>query len=252
MKNSKKQQWGILAGGAVIVLAVVYYFFVSPRPEPPKEAPKAPVVEKKVEPPPLEPIDLDLDQSDATVRKLVAGLSSRPELAQWLVTDNVVRKFVTAVDNIAIGESPRRQIDFFMPNDDFLAVKTKDGRYNIDPNSYKRYDLIATVFTSLDAEGFATLYRRLKPTIEKAYKEMGYPDEDFDNTMRKAISEMLAVPVVGGNIGLKDKVLSFKMTNPDLENLTPAQKHLLRMGPKNVQAIQAKLREIAADLGFSE
>jgi hypothetical protein len=38
--------------------------------------------------------------------------------------------------------------------------------------------------------------------------------------------------------------------DPDLENLTAAQKHLLRMGPENIRVIQAKLREIAQALGF--
>jgi hypothetical protein len=36
-----------------------------------------------------------------------------------------------------------------------------------------------------------------------------------------------------------------------LEELSPAQKHLLRMGPANVQKIQSKLRELASALGVS-
>ena len=90
----------------------------------------------------------------------------------------------------------------------------------------------------------------MKPTITKAYRELGYPEADFDDTMRRAIAQMLAVPVVEGNIELQEEVVTFSMTDPDLEKLNPAQKHLLRMGPGNVQAIQAKLREIAGYLGL--
>ena len=35
-----------------------------------------------------------------------------------------------------------------------------------------------------------------------------------------------------------------------LESLTNAQKQLLRMGPRNVKLIQAKLREVAVALGI--
>lgn len=40
------------------------------------------------------------------------------------------------------------------------------------------------------------------------------------------------------------------LVDPDLENLSLAQKHLLRMGQDNVRTIQAKLREMAQTLGF--
>ena len=45
---------------------------------------------------------------------------------------------------------------------------------------------------------------------------------------------------------------TYLMVDPLLEELSPAQKHLLRMGPENLQLIQAKLREIALALGFGE
>ncbi len=252
LKISKKQRWGMLAGALIVLLGVAYYFFLrSPQPDQREAAAKAPSIEEPVlSAEEIEPIDLDLNESDSVVRKLVEGLTSRPELAQWLVTDDVVRKFVAAVDNIATGLTPRAQVDFFKPEGDFLAVETIDGRYNADPASFRRYDVVAQVFTSLDAMGFATLYRRLKPTIARAYRELGYPDQDFDDTMRRAIAQMLAVPVVEGNIGLEEDVVTFRMTDPELEKLNPAQKHLLRMGPRNVRAIQAKLREIALDLGL--
>jgi hypothetical protein len=39
-------------------------------------------------------------------------------------------------------------------------------------------------------------------------------------------------------------------TAPELEGLSRAQKHLLRMGPGNVRVIQAKLRELRTALGL--
>ncbi len=81
---------------------------------------------------------------------------------------------------------------------------------------------------------------------------MGYPEEDFDKTLDEAIVELLKVPVVKGEILLESKVISYAMADPKLEDLSEAQKHLLRMGPENVRKIQAKLREIGLALGIPE
>jgi hypothetical protein len=42
------------------------------------------------------------------------------------------------------------------------------------------------------------------------------------------------------------------LVDSKIEEMSPPQKHLLRMGPENVQLIQAKLRELARALGFPE
>jgi hypothetical protein len=45
--------------------------------------------------------------------------------------------------------------------------------------------------------------------------------------------------------------IGYAYADPRLEGLSPPQKQLLRMGPENVKAIQAKLREIASFLQLS-
>ena len=98
--------------------------------------------------------------------------------------------------------------------------------------------------SALDATGTARLYLTLKPRILEAYGELGYPGGDFDRVLERAIGELLDVPVIEGDIALRQKVISYAYVDQKLESLSPAQKHLLRMGPRNVQAVQAKLREI--------
>jgi hypothetical protein len=192
---------------------------------------------------------VDLNESDELVRDLAKDLSSNSRLAMWLMSKDLIRKFVAAVDNIAQGHSPRPQIDFFKPEGD-LEVIEESGGYFLDPDSYKRYDLVAEVFTSLDTKGCVTLYKKLTPALQEAYHELGYPDAKFDDALRKAINELLKVPVVEKNIELGKKVITYMMVDPELENLSSAQKHLLRMGPDNVRTIQAKLREMSKALGY--
>jgi hypothetical protein len=198
-----------------------------------------------------EPLQLDLDQSDDVVRTRGAELSSHSALIQWLKSQDLIRKFVAAVDNIANGETPRSHIDFFKPSGSFDVV-VRDGIVVIDPGSYKRYNLVADVFSSLNTKLTVRLYWQLKPAIEEAYKELGYPNKVFQKTLVMAMAELLKVPVLNQDIEVEKDVVSYKIVDPRLESLNSAQKHLLRMGPENVEIIQSKLRELAKELGVPD
>ncbi len=193
---------------------------------------------------------LELDKSDGIVRDLARELSTHPKLARWLMSGGLVRRFVAAVDNVANGMSPRPQMDFFSPKGEFQTVKR--GRDHIlDPESYHRYDDITDVFLSLDSEESVKLYRQLKPLFQRAYKDLGYPEEDFDQTLYRAIVELLKVPIIEWDIKLKKDVVTYTLADPKLEDMSDAQKHLIRMGSENVHIIQEKLREFAKEMGFS-
>lgn len=255
--EENKKVWMTGIGIIILIVAAVaiYYFFFQTKT---KEAPAVTEVmeTKPVEPAteegpskeePVVPLDVALDESDSVIRDLFKGLSSHPKLADWLVTTDLVRKFVAAVDNIANGMSPRAHIDFFKTKGTFKVIE-KSGRIYIDPASYSRYTQVADAFASLDTEGSVRLFRQLKPVIQEAYRDLGYPDRDFQDTLVKAIRELLRVPVVK-DVLVQKKVVSYGMVDPQLEKLSQAQKHLLRMGPDSVQKIQSKLRELALALG---
>ncbi len=188
-------------------------------------------------------MDVTLAESDDMVRELAGALSARPELARWLLTEDLVKKFVAAVDNIASGESPRRNIDFLRITDRF-PVQEREGELLMDPAGFQRYNIISAVFSSLDSQGTVDLYRRMTPLLQEAYSDLGYPSADFHATLLRALDELLAVPVVEKDIVLEEKLESYAMTDPQLEELSQAQKHVLRMGPQNVRRIQTKLRDL--------
>ena len=196
-------------------------------------------------------LSVPLDQSDDPVRKLVAELSSNPAFANWVKNKDLIRKFVAAVDNIANGLSPRPQLDFFSLPAKFKVIE-RPGQTVLDPADYERYNIVADVLDTVSTAGCAKQYRDFKPLFLQAYRELGYPKEDFDQTLLKAIIEILKTPVVEEPIALEKKVTTYMMVDPVLEGLSSPQKHMLRMGPENVQLIQAKLREISLALGFAE
>ena len=250
-ENKKVLIAGLGFAVLVILVLAIYYFFIR---EKPPEMPEQPeIVEEAVVPSETEEIvekpqevteqiQINLDESDEPMRDLAANLSSRPELAQWLLTEDLVRKFVAAVDNIANGQSPRNQIGFFKPDKEFESVEG-GGEFFLDPASYARYSVVAEVFTSLDSEGSVKLFRRSYTIIQEAYRDLGYPSGNFQKTLLQAIDELLQVPIAQKDIRLEKKLLSYALADPQLESLSQAQKHLFRMGPQNILRIQLKLKE---------
>jgi hypothetical protein len=242
-----------IVGIALIAGGMVWYW---QRHRPPEEATGvAPAAIEQTLPAPapdVPPLALpELDASDAFVRDLVAELSSHPRLAAWLANDALVHRFVAGTANIANGTSPAPNVPFLAPGAAFRVAQS-GGRMFIDPASYRRYDLLAATFVSLDTEGVARLYRQLHPLLREAHGELGLPAPSFDAVLTDAVDNVLAVEVPEGPVEIVPATTGtgFEFADAGLERRSAAAKHLLRMGPENARRVQAKLREIAGALGI--
>jgi hypothetical protein len=242
---------------ALIVGGAAYYFMWR-KPAPAPADVRTQTEQAVAENPPAKPvpeageaIDLPpLDESDAIVRQLVGRLSSHPTVVAWLTTDHLIRNFTAVVLNVANERTPSRQLTRLKPEGTFQV--TGDGpTLAIDPRSYRRYDRYADAFAGLDPQGAARLYATLKPRIQDAYRELGYPEGDFDRVLERAVAELLATPVIDGNVALVSKSVAYEFADPRLQSLSSPQRQLLRMGPRNTKLIQDKLREIAPLAGIN-
>lgn len=239
----------VVAAGAAAYFAFVWRQAAAPV----RSAAAAPAGTAPSPAPPLggkrDPITLPpLDASDTLVRTLVQGLTESSAVMAWLPTNGLIRNFTVVVSNIAEGATPARQLKVLRPAAPF-GIVTRDGGTSVDPRSYDRYARIADAVASIDAAGAAKLYATLKPRIEDAQRDLGTADS-FDHTLERAIVALLATPVVDGSERLKPKGIGYGYADDRLEALTPAQKQLLRMGPRNVRVIKTKLRDIALALGI--
>ena len=214
------------------------------------EPPAAPVelAEPEVIP---EPVELPaLGDSDAFVRELVDALLAHPNLAAWLVGEHLIRQFVVTVDNVANGRNPAQQLAVLRLERRFRA--TGEGEQSIiDPASYQRYDLFATVVGALDPPGAALLYVTLEPLLDEAHRELGYPDTPFRTTLERAVRHLLAAPAVESPQVVVQRATLYLYADERLEALTPAQKQFIGMGPDNVLVVQAQLRAIAGEIGLT-
>jgi hypothetical protein len=245
----------VAIGIVLLVVAVVAAVVVLRWPQP--EEPVRTTTEQAVaEPAPGaraergEDIELPpLDATDPVVRKLIQRLSSHSTVAAWLATKRLIRNFAVVTLNVSEGRTPVSHLRAVAPATGF-RVRGAGGSWYLDPRSYQRYDEYADAVGALDPRGTARLYATLKPRIVEAYAELGVPAADVDAVLERAIVHLLATPIVEGSIRLREKTISYAFADDRLESLSPAQKQLLRMGPRNVRIIQAKLRDLAPYLGI--
>jgi hypothetical protein len=179
------------------------------------------------------------------VRELVKRLSSHPTIAAWLATKGLIADFTVVTLNIAEGRTPAQFLRPLAPRGPFRTVGSGE-RLWVDPRSYARYDPVGDAIGALDSVGTASLYLTLKPRISEAYRELGYPEGDFDRVLARAIGVLLHTPELGERVALHPKAVTYAYSDLELESLSPAQKQLLRLGPRNARAIRGKLEEIAA------
>ena len=256
-ESSELPRWPYWVGGLVLIAVIVVVVMLRSRPEEAQEepSPAGPEVAetmpgRDMEKAPLEIGELpQLDVSDAWTRDLLGQLSAHPELAEWLVTDEMIRRFVAVVDNVAEGTSPRSHLPF-MRSEEAFKVKERNGRFIIDPASYQRYDTAVEVVASIDSEGAAQVYTALLPLFREAYRDLGYPGRSFDDAMQQAVDRLLETPVVTEEIEVVAKVSSFELADPELEGLSAAAKHFLRFGPQNLRQLQAKVEEVGGLAGL--
>jgi hypothetical protein len=250
--------WFALAGLLLIAAGFAAWLWwpraepVAPAPadEPPPAAAAAEgwesAEEEDVEPDPELP---SLAESDPLVRTLVSAVSSHPNLAAWLANDQLIDRFTHVVANVAFDEDPSSHLPFVRPSGSFSASEGEDGVLVVDQRSFARYDLVCDAIVSLDTAGSVELYRKLLPLFQASYQELGMPG-DFRDALRRAVANVLATPSVPGQLAVRRETLAYRYEDPDLESLAPAQKLLLRTGPRNAARVKAKVREIADAAGL--
>lgn len=192
-----------------------------------------------------------LNASDVVVRGWTSALSANRDFAKWLIPDQLIRKFVAAVDNIAEDEDPIAHIRHLAPPTRFQAMGPGNA-FVADPKSYHRFDAFASVAASIDAFAAARLYLNLGPLFDDAYAELGHSKGEFHQTLARALGHLLATPASPRRFDLVRQKVSFAFADPRLEALAPAQKMMIRMGPDNRAKVQAKLEEFRAALEAAE
>ena len=240
---------------AALVLGAGAWLLLRRPPLPPAAAPassasatsnRAPTM---AEAPPAVPPVPPLGASDPFVRELVAQLGAHPDLARWLAGEELARRFVATVLNVAEGTSPASHWRELTPAKPFDARASR-GRWYVTPETFRRYDRITEVVDSLDPQAAAALFRNLHPLFDLAYAEIGNPASTFDAELERALGNLVRVQIPDAPVEVRPQGVGFAFADHGLEQLTVAEKHLLRFGPENARRVQTKLALLAAACGL--
>ena len=257
LQKSEPRSAGPWIAAAVVLVvagAALWLFLRAPEPQPAETGP-APAT---VAPPPAAAATLcastneaalpPLDESDPAAATLVRALSSHPRVAAWLATRGLIRNVAVVVENIANGQTPARHLQALRLPGNFRVSDTGNALL-VDPRSYERYTSTAAAVGAIDAQAAARLCATLKPRLEDAYRELGRA-EPFDQALERAIVLLLNTPVPPENVRLVPQGAVYAFEDEALEGLAPAQKQLMRMGPRNMRLVQDALRRIALAIGI--
>lgn len=161
----------------------------------------------------------------------------------------LVRRWAVVTENIAHGDSPRKELAILAPRGHFSVVSRADGLV-IAPESWARYDDFAAAVQSVDARAAASAYRRLHGVLDKAYQALGYKPGGLDAATARALQRIANAPLAAEDTKVIHAEGTFVYANQKLEQLPDVEKHLLRMGPRNEGIVQAKARELLGELSF--
>lgn len=188
-----------------------------------------------------------LAEMDPYVRTLLAAIGSHPEFLKWLATDDLTGAITGAIDRLAQGQSPARDLAVLRPAQGF-AVTRRAGVARVDPATHARYAPLVAAVTAVDPARLAAAFVTLRPRLAEAYAAQGHPEGGFDDAVRRAIEVVATTPDVPEDAALVPGVGGFAYADAAIERLPAAQKHLVRMGPDHARRVREAARQFGAAL----
>ncbi|HEX4975049.1 MAG TPA: DUF3014 domain-containing protein [Pseudomonadales bacterium] len=192
-----------------------------------------------------------LERSDDFFRSEWALLSADARMAEWASTDQLLRKAMTVLDNLARGKVMTSLLRSFSPAEAMPALPlpvAPEGEqvehFRLDPSGYERFTSTVAVINGLDNTQLVGFYIKLRPLFQQAYLELGYPSGHVDDVIFKALRVINAVSVPVGEMDLIRPKVKYQFADPALEALSPLEKLFIRMGPQNSRVLQQKAASI--------
>ena len=254
--------WIVFAAVLAAAGAAGYYFW--PKPDPFKLLPEAqstpPAAAAEVasatpqsaEPSPAPSVEPrmplpSLDNSDAMMRETVSGLLGRKAFEAMVYPSQLVRRIVATVDNLP-RETASRRVMPLEPVPGHFGVSAAGEGFSLAASNAERYAPYVRVFQTLDARALARRYFDSYALFQRAYAELGFPNQRFHDRLLEAIDDLLEAPELAGPVKLERPKVLYVFADPELESLSAGQKVMLRMGAGNATKVKAKLREIRREL----
>jgi len=184
-----------------------------------------------------------LNNSDSFVAERLQQLQSGASLMTLLADEQLVRRFVVLVDNVARGTLPQSNLPYRELAAEFPVTTIDENLFELDVAGYQRFASLIDTLIGIDPEQAMALYRVISPLFQQAYAEIGFRDVNFDDTLRRAIRTVLETEEFDGSLQLIKPSVMYLFADSRLEALSDVQKQLLRIGPENTEKLKTRLRQ---------
>lgn len=188
-----------------------------------------------------EPVLPPLNNSDIFVTTELAELDGGSALLGYLVSEELIRKFVVMVENVSRGEFPERNLPLTGPQTPMQVTELGSEFYLMDGSSYRRFDMLVNALANISTDTAVEFYRQLQPLFRQAYAELGIPDSNFEDVFIRAIDQVLNARSAPQPQQLIRPSLNYQYADPQIENYSDVEKLLLRLGPDNTENLQRRL-----------
>jgi hypothetical protein len=192
-----------------------------------------------------------LDEADEHVKGALVDLLGRRNALSFFVSDGLVRRFVTTVDNLANEQAPAR----------LWPVNPMPGSFVLDPRggaagaaNARRYSAFVRLAEAVDSRRAVAVYVHLYPLFQQAYEELGYSGRAFNDRVIQVIDHLLDTPDLPEAAQVRMVEVKgatrplYQFLDPALESRSAGQKILLRIGPDNAGRLKTKLTELRQEL----
>ena len=192
-----------------------------------------------------------LDDSDSWLKEKLPSLTWRNELLKLVIDDRMIRHFVVFIDNFSRGIVAYKYSPLVLPSSSFSAIETQvfddenQQEWLWDTNSEKRFSLYIDLLKSMDSQKLIAIYLDIKPLFDEAFAELGYPDNDFTETLQRAITRILDAQLPKSPLTIIRPSVMYKYKDADVEALDDVDKLLLRLGKENLLIIKSALLEFS-------
>ena len=174
-------------------------------------------------------------------------------MQSFLHLDGFARNFVATVNNLGT-DNAAAQMWPVKPTPGYFDTEIRDRDVVISAKNASRYAAFVRFVDGVDTHRAVALYVRLYPLFQRAYEELGYPGQYFNDRVVEVIDSLLATPNVTEPIKVKRITVDggapsaggglYVFEDPSLQASTAGQKILLRMGRENRPKLMAKLTSI--------
>lgn len=183
----------------------------------------------------------ELDQSDDSFWTELTTVQR--SLGQIMRAERMVRNIVVTVDNL-----PREEVSERMrpvkPVPGAFQTVTQAQQISISASNAKRYNTYVRTFESIDPDRLVAIYLQFYPLFQKAYQELGYPTQYFNDRLVNVIDHLLAAPEPDAKIDLVQPRVLYEFADRELQQASAGHKLMMRIGPENAKRVKTQLEKV--------